>query len=637
MVKCAMRLVLIMLSASMLFACGGESGKTLGLDPAAQAQLSKSLSPAVQCSDVATIAAGAYHTVGIKEDGTVVASGNNANGQLNVSSWTDIKAMAAGVYHTVGLQKDGTVVGAGINPNGQLNVSTWTNIKAIAAGWYHTVGLKEDGTVVAVGYKTNGQLNVSTWTNIKAIAASAYHTVGLKEDGTVVAVGDNTYGQLAVSTWTDITAIAAGVYHTVGLKKDGTVVAVGYSGYGALNVSSWTDMTAIAAGVYHTVGLKKDGTVVAVGQNPDHQLDVSSWANMTAIAAGAYHTVGLKEDGTVAAVGSNSYGQLDVTSNFTNIMPVCGANQDVTPPITTAMMTGTPGNNGWYVSAVQMTLTATDNNGGSGVKEIHYSVDGAETIAQGNPATYAIVGDGIHAVTYYAVDNAGNKEAPQEIQIMIDTTVPTITATVSPSPNAYGWNNADVTVTFTCSDSLSGIASCPAPIAVTTEGAGQVIIDTAVDKAGNSATASVTLNIDKTPPSTSLSASPSILWPPNYKMVDVLIGGSATDSGSGIASTIITVTDEYGIYNMTVPGFGNTIRLASWRSGIDSDGRLYTVTAVATDKAGNRSTGTTTVLVPHDARPGPFSENRLSGRHHHDIDRHGRDRHDRDHHDKDHR
>jgi hypothetical protein len=156
-------------------------------------------------------------------------------------------------------------------------------------------------------------------------------------------------------------------------------------------------------------------------------------------------------------------------------------------------------------------------------------------------------------------------------------------------------------VSFSCSDNLSGIASCPPPISVTTEGAGQVITGTAVDKAGNSAAVSVTLNIDKTPPSTpSLTASPSILWPPNRKMMNVQIGGSVTDSGSGIASTKITVTDEYGIYNMPVPGFGSKIRLQSWRAGKDMDGRLYTITAVTTDKAGNKSTGTTTVLVPHD-------------------------------------
>ena len=212
-------------------------------------------------------------------------------------------------------------------------------------------------------------------------------------------------------------------------------------------------------------------------------------------------------------------------------MPVCDAaceaDQDVTPPITTAVMTGTLGNNGWYVSDVQMTLTATDNDGGSGVKEIHYTVDGTETVVQGSSASYSIVGDGTHAVTWYAIDNAGNVEPRQEMSINIDKTAPSIL---------------------------------------------------------------------------SLSPDPSILWPPNHKMVNVVIGGSIADGGSGIASTIITVTDEYGIYNMTVPDFGSVIPLESWREGTDMDGRVYTITAVITDKAGNQSTGTATVLVPHDMR-----------------------------------
>jgi hypothetical protein len=415
-----------------------------------------------------------------------------------------------------------------------LDVSPWTNIKAIAAGMYHTVGLKEDGTVVAVGFNGYGQIKVSPWTNIKAIAAGTYHTVGLKEDGTVVAVGYNKYGQMNVSPWTTIKAIAAGAYHTVGLKEDGTVVAVGSNGSGQLNVSPWTNIKAIAAGAYHTVGLKEDGTVVAVGSNESGQLNVSAWTNIRAIAAGTNHTIGLKEDGTVVAVGSNVYGQLDVAS-WTNIMPLCGptalaANQDVTPPVTTAMVTGTLGNNGWYVSKVQMTLTATDNDGGSGVQEVHYTVDGTETIVQGSSASYSMVSDGTHTVTFYAIDNAGNGETPpQEMTINIDKTAPSIPA---------------------------------------------------------------------------LGASTAILWPPNHKMVNLVLGGSVADSGSGIASAVITVTDEYGIYNMTVPGLGSVFQLEAWREGSDMDGRLYTITAVITDKAGNQSTGTTTVLVPHDMGKG---------------------------------
>ena len=74
-----------------------------------------------------------------------MAVGYKGHGQLNVSSWTNIKAIAAGAYHTVGLKEDGTVVAVGYNDYGQLNVSTWTNIKAIAAGYIIRSGLKRMG------------------------------------------------------------------------------------------------------------------------------------------------------------------------------------------------------------------------------------------------------------------------------------------------------------------------------------------------------------------------------------------------------------------------------------------------------------------------------------------------------------
>jgi hypothetical protein len=57
----------------------------------------------------------------------------------------------------------------------------------------------------------------------------------------------------------------------------------------------------------------------------------------------------------------------------------------------------------------------------------------------------------------------------------IDNDPPTIVATLTPPPNAAGWNNTDVTVSFQCSDMTSGIASCSGPVVVTTEGAGHVV------------------------------------------------------------------------------------------------------------------------------------------------------------------
>ena len=270
-------------------------------------------------SGTGALAAGYYHTVALKTDGTVVATGRNDSGQCDVDGWTDIVAVAAGSSHTVGLKRDGTVVAKGSNAYGQCALR-WENITAIAAGPKHTVGLKADGTVVASGINNNGQCNVDGWTDIVAVAAGSSHTVGLKRDGTVVAKGSNSFEQCDVSSWRNITAIAAGPNYTMGLKTDGTVEFAG-SDRGNLSViKNWTDIIAIAAGTTHAVGLKADGTVVAVGSNSYGQCGVSSWTGIVAIAAGNNHTVGLKADGTVVAVSSNSPPQCDVSS-WTNIGP----------------------------------------------------------------------------------------------------------------------------------------------------------------------------------------------------------------------------------------------------------------------------------------------------------------------------
>jgi hypothetical protein len=170
---------------------------------------------------VTAIAAGLYHTVALKSDGTVVAWGDNAYGQTNVPAGvTDVRAVAAGGFHTVALKNDGTVVAWGDNAYGQTNVPAGlTGVTAIAAGYFHTVALKSGGTVVAWGDNTHGQTNVPAGlTNVTAIAAGVYHTVALKSDGTVVAWGDNYYGQTNVPAGlTNVTAIAAGYFHTVAL------------------------------------------------------------------------------------------------------------------------------------------------------------------------------------------------------------------------------------------------------------------------------------------------------------------------------------------------------------------------------------------------------------------------------------
>src|SRR5205814_3061279 len=141
---------------------------------------------------------------------------------------------------------------------------------------------------------------------------------------------------------------------------------------------------------------------------------------------------------------------------------------------------------------VRVSFTCTD--GGSGIARCP------------DPITVSTEGAG-QVVTGTAVDVAGN-QAAASVTLNIDKSRPGISAVVSPPPNAAGWNNTDVRVSFTCTDATSGIARCPDPVTLSTEGAGQVVSGTAVDVAGNQSSVSVTLNIDKTRPAASAAVSP---------------------------------------------------------------------------------------------------------------------------------
>src|SRR5690348_2398921 len=96
--------------------------------------------------------------------------------------------------------------------------------------------------------------------------------------------------------------------------------------------------------------------------------------------------------------------------------------------------------------------------------------------------------------------HAGNSEAPHNLAIKLDKAPPLISDSRFPAANACGWNNVPVTVTFPCSDTLSGVAAGIPPMVFSAEGLDQSVNRTCFDVAGNSAgdTASG-INIDFTP------------------------------------------------------------------------------------------------------------------------------------------
>jgi hypothetical protein len=184
-----------------------------------------------------------------------------------------------------------------------------------------------------------------------------------------------------------------------------------------------------------------------------------------------------------------------------------------------------------------------------------------------------------------------------------DTTAPTITGVPTPTPNAAGWNNTDVTVTFSCADNVA-VASCSAPVVVSTEGAGQVVSGTATDTAGNTAMTSVSLNVDKTKPTVSVALSPDP-GPDGLRDLPVTAHFVCVDSGSGIASCPADIVVSAGGENQTVTGTatdvaGNTASVTSEPfSTPQVQGTASLGAAIAgaevmmVDAAGNTASGTT--------------------------------------------
>jgi len=141
---------------------------------------------------------------------------------------------------------------------------------------------------------------------------------------------------------------------------------------------------------------------------------------------------------------------------------------------------------------------------------------------------------------------------------------------------------------------------------------GTLVTFTGEDGSGNDDSCGSTLTVvDTTPPVIdSLTATPSLLWPPNHKMVAVTVAVSVSDICDPSASCHISaITSDEPVNG---GGDGNTspdwvitgpltADLRAERSG-QGDGRVYTLTVQCGDGSGNDSTGQTFVFVPHDRR-----------------------------------
>lgn len=222
------------------------------------------------------------------------------------------------------------------------------------------------------------------------------------------------------------------------------------------------------------------------------------------------------------------------------------ANESGWVPKTIANLSGIKGNQDWYLSDVTLSLTASDDEE---VVKTEYSFNRENWEIYSEPVQ--IKTEGEKKIYYRSVDNDGNEEKINQLEVRIDRTPPMVSGKAIKAPNSSDWYKNDILVEFSASDQLSGIDKIPPAITLSQEGENQEVTGNAIDLAGNKATCTVReINIDKTLPQITINS-------PTEKGEYLLnqnlpVEWSITDELSGIATASGTDPSGKALNTQTV-------------------------------------------------------------------------------------
>jgi len=271
------------------------------------------------------------------------------------------------------------------------------------------------------------------------------------------------------------------------------------------------------------------------------------------------------------------------TSRETTAMTSTSYTVSSVPVVTATVAPGTPdGQHGFYRTKPAITLTAQSAVDTQPV--IAYHFDTNPDSVYGGQSLVAL--EGTHTLTYYATDRLGGRSETGTLTIAVDSVAPVIALT-SPT-DGEAMNSASFVVQGTVdvgstiqvngqNTTVDSTGAFAAP--VTIQGTSATIVVDATDTAGNSSHKTVSVTVDKTAPTLTVSQ------PLNFQKIQrlpVIVQGK-TEAGAsvtvqGVAATVLAD----GSFELSMAGV--------------ADGPL-TISVVARDAAGNATTRTIAVTI----------------------------------------
>jgi hypothetical protein len=431
-----------------------------------------------------------------------------------------VNATISGLTITGGDVHFGANDGAGILSAGTLTLAdaaVTNNFAGQNGGGIHNYGgtLAVRNTTVSgnSAYNTGGGIGqtsgTTTLTNVTVSDNGASRGSGIS----IGQGGTSTLTNVTVSGNTAVASGGGGLYNGGTLNATRTIVAGNTGGeFGLLGINGTTNAANLTAG---------DPMLAPLGDYGGPTRTRPPLPGSPAIDAGGGCT-GTDQRGVSRPQGK----ACDIGS--VEVVP------DATAPTTTATLGGTTGNNGWYTSAVTVTLAASDPDDTAATIATTYTVDGGAPAAYTAP--FAVAGDGTHTVAFSSKDRAGNAEATQTRTIAIDAGAPTgVAGTPARQPDSNGWYTKPVAVTFSGTDATAGIASCTSATYGGPDSAAATVSGSCTDKAGNVASATFTLKYDASAP-TGVIGTPARQPDSNgWYNTPVTVTFSATDATAGVA------------------------------------------------------------------------------------------------------